>query len=70
LHRGHPAISSIAWSTLWHTASTEYEVVVTFGSGAQADIDVGVFRSLREIDGFAGQHLMGAVVDHDWREAS
>jgi hypothetical protein len=31
----------------------------------QADIDAGGFRSLRELNRFAGQHLMGAVVDHD-----
>jgi hypothetical protein len=31
----------------------------------QADIDAGVFRSLRELDGFADQQFVGAVVHHD-----
>jgi hypothetical protein len=34
----------------------------------ETDIDAGVFRSLRELDGFTGQHLMAAVVDFDrWK---
>jgi hypothetical protein len=44
--------------------------MLAFGKRMQADVDAGVVRSLCELYGFAGQDLMGAVVDHDRRKAS
>src|SRR5262249_32415623 len=42
---------------------TEDERVLAFREGMQAEIDAGIFRALRELDGFADQRLIGAVVD-------
>src|SRR6266849_4467133 len=54
---------------LWNVAGAPDEVVLAFGQRMEADVDAGVFRSLCELDGFARQDLMSAVVDHDWRKA-
>src|SRR2546425_6085104 len=48
---------------LGHTAGTEDERVLAFREGMQADIDASIFRALRELDGFADQRLIVAVVD-------
>jgi len=64
--RSQTPISSIA---LWHPAGAPNEVVLAFRERTQADVDVGVLRSLCELDGFARQDLMGAVVDHNRRKA-
>src|SRR5258708_33189689 len=44
------------------------ERVLAFRYGMQADLDAGVFRSLRERDGLAAQPFSLAVVDHGRRE--
>ena len=54
---------------LGHTASTEDEVMLTFRQGMQADVEAEAFRARPELDGLAGEQLVGALIDHHRRKA-
>lgn len=48
---------------LGHTTGAENEIVLAFRQRTQADVDASHLSSLRELDCFPNQKLVGAVVD-------
>ena len=67
-HPGANGVSPLlyAFATLGTRLVPKGEVVLALRNGTWADIYVSISWPLRELDGFAGEELILAVVHLDW----